>query len=348
MQSTSVRGLSKVGEYMIRYQRAGIDMSGSYFDICLTVGRKCHESRFNQGEAGFKSLSLWLKELGVNRCWFGIEHTGGYEQALAVYLLNKGHRVSLLDGFKVHRFKESEGKRGKTDKGDARMIAKFLADKRPALWTPRPDSFGELLELKNQREDIVQAITAWTNRRNSPKSNAYVHSQQETLIEVLKIQLPQIEEEIKRCVESDAEIERCVRRMTTPKGIGFTTAVAFLAEAGPINRSTYPTPESLVLAAGLAPLPWLSGTSVKGTYSRPYGNERMRNCLSLAASTARRYDPAMALFARRMQERGKDVRVQNRAIARKLVHIIWGLIVNDEDYSPAKAVWKFSEETKPA
>lgn len=327
---------------MIRYYPGGIDASAATFDVHLVVGRKGQEGRFEQTPGGFQDLEDWLVALDVKRGWFGIEHTGGYEASLARHLVERGHRVSLLDGKSVLKFKESEGKKSKTDRGDARMIAKYVSDKRPALWTPRSDAFVDLLELKKHRDDLVGSITAWQNRRNAPKTNQFVHIQQETQIQVLKVQLEEVEKEIKRLARTDPEISRSVDRMDSVTGIGFTTAVAFLAEAGPINRKTYPSPESLALAAGLAPLPWMSGTTVNRTYSKPYGNQNLRNCLNLCACTAKKHDPALGLFAKRMEQRGKCPAVQNRAIKRKLVHILWAVVVNDEDYIPEKAVWRLN------
>lgn len=339
-----VRGPSKVGDLMIRHRSSGIDMSAAFFDVCLTISRRIHERRFEAGPEGFRALSAWLEEICAGFCWFGIEHTGGYEQNLAMYLLEQGHRVSLLDAKRVHDFKGSEGKRSKTDKGDARIIAKFVAQKKPALWAPRPDAFAELLDLKRHRDDLVKAITMWKNRKSSPRVNAFVDAQTDTAIAVFELQLKAVEQEIQRCVESDREIGRSVNRMVTVPGIGFTTAVAFLAEAGPITGRTYPTPESLALSAGLAPLARMSGTSVRGTFTRPYGNSNLRNCLNLPAVVAKNHDPALALFAARMEHRGKCKPVQNRAVKRKLVHILWALVLKDQDYDPQKAVWKYPQD----
>lgn len=325
---------------MIRYHSAGIDMSAYYFDCCVVASANFHEKRFTADPAGFELFSAWLLELEIKHCWAGIEHTGGYEQALAKYLLKNGHRVSLLSGFKVLRHKEMEGKRSKTDKGDARAIAGFVKKNKPALWSPRPDSFLELLELKNHRDSLVRTHTAWLNKRSAPKTSEYAHAQQDTLIEVIRVLIEDAEKQILTCIESDSDIQRCISRMDTVTGVGVTTATAFLAESGPLNRKTYPTPESLSLAAGLAPLPWMSGISVKGTYTKPYGNSKMRSCLNLPASIARRTDPALGLFAKRLEQRGKSKAVQNRAVKRKLVHILWAVAVNDEDYDPEKAVSK--------
>jgi transposase len=322
---------------MIRYYFVGIDIAARYFDVCLSLNRALHTKRFEQSLAGFEALSDWLAAQGAARCWTAMEHTGGYERSLAEFLLAKGHRVSLVDPFRVKRFKESLGKKAKTDRGCSIALCRYARERRPAQWTPRPDAFADLLELTRHRQNLVDSMVSWKNRRSSPKRNEFVHDQQDAAIQVLEVMIKEAGAEIRECIAGDAEISRCVARIDSLTAIDVTTAANFLAESGPITRSTYPTPESLSLEGGLCPLPWMSGVSVRGTYSKPYGNERLRNCLNLAAPNAKRWDPAIAAFAKRLEQRGKSKSVQNRAIKRKLVHIIWGLVINDQDYDPQKA-----------
>lgn len=313
-------------------------MASEFFDVCVCIKRAHKEQRFRRCEQGYADFLAWLEGLGIKTCWFGVEHTGGYEQDLARYLIDRGHRVSMLDGLRVLRFKESLGKKSKTDKIDARAIERFIRQMRPAFWVPLPDRFRELLDLNNHRDALVKSITQWKNRKSAPKSNAFARAQECTIIDVLQLELEAVEEEIRKCVQSDSEIARSVKRIISMKGIKLTTAAAFVAESGPITRRTYPTPESLTLTAGMAPIPSMSGKNSRGTYTKPYGNQRMRDCLNMSAVNARRFDPAMATFAARLEKKGKSKRVQIRAVKRKLIHIIWALVINDEDYDPNKAI----------
>jgi len=318
---------------------AGIDASCDNFDVCLKVKRQVFRRRFSQEAEGFEALLVYLSELGVTRAWFAIEHTGGYERRLAEFLIAAGHRVSLVDGFKVQRFKESLGMRAKTDPGDALALARYMKERRPPEFSPRPDPYRELLQLVHHRQDLVGALAGWRARLRSPSSCAFAHAQSETLIELLQLQIAEAEKAIEVLVTGQSELAQAVELLCTAKGVKRTTAIAFLAEAGPIEG--YPTPESLALAAGLAPLPRFSGRSLKGTYTKPYGNENLRNCLNLPASVARRHNPAMRQFAQRLQAKGKPIALQNRAVKRKLVHIFWGMLTRKEPFDPAKAIANF-------
>ena len=328
---------------MIRHYFAGADISASWFDIAVLDGRRIHEGRFGQDETGFAQLEAWLLERGLLRLWIAMEHTGGYERRLAQHLYVKGHRVCLVDGLQLRRFKESLKVKAKTDKVDARVLARFAKDRKPALWTPRPDSWRELTELVHHRQDLVDAITAWKCRKSGPCSNAAVRAQQNTLLQVLQMQLKEAQDQIARLVESSPDLSRDVELLCTVKGVKFTTATAFLAESGPIEA--YPSPKSLALAAGLAPLPFQSGSSIKRGHSAPYGNAHMRRALSIIAPGARRFNPAMACFASRIAARGgKTNSLLNRAVMRKLVHVFWGVLKRKQPFDPAKAVWRFPKE----
>src|SRR5579863_6924107 len=100
---------------MVRQNFAGIDVSKPWFDIAVFVGLETLRKRFVQGSEGFSELDAWLCESGVVRLKVALEHTGGYERALAEHLLSQGHHVSLVNGLQIKRFKESHGMKSKTD-----------------------------------------------------------------------------------------------------------------------------------------------------------------------------------------------------------------------------------------
>jgi transposase len=327
---------------MVR-QNAGVDVSAQWFDVCVLVRAKLFRARFCQGEQGFEALGRWLQESGLGKLWVSLEHTGGYELKLARWLLERGHKVSLVDPAQALRFKGSLGLRAKTDRGDAYALARLTKERKPALWTPRPDPYRRLLELVRHRDTLVAALIQWKNRRAAPKANEFVHAQQQTLIEILQLQLRQAEQAIDELVASDEGIARDVALIESIKGLKRLSAVAFLAEAGPV--AGYPTPESLALAAGLSPLPWQSG-KVSKTQRRPYGNLRLRQSIAMAASVARRWNPAFSHFAARIASRGgKAEALLNKAVRRKLCHVIWGMLKNQEPFDPSKAVKGFSTDT---
>ena len=95
-----------------------------------------------------------------------------------------------------------------------------------------------------------------------------------------------------------------------------------------LNFTTCDNALALVNYAGLAPLEFSSGTSIRGRPSIGHsGHARLRTMLYMATLTAARYNPAIKLFYQRLtEEKHKPSKVARCACARKLIHLAFGLI----------------------
>lgn len=54
-----------------------------------------------------------------------LEATGAYSEALALFLTDHAHRVSLVNPARIKAFVQAERLRNKTDAVDAKAIARF-------------------------------------------------------------------------------------------------------------------------------------------------------------------------------------------------------------------------------
>src|SRR5207237_6330339 len=87
-----------------------------------------------------------------------LEATGHYWKNLFAVLVTRGFAVALLNPLRTRRFADEELARTKTDAIDARGIARFAAQKRPAP-TRLPDrATEELRELVRLRDRLVQDV----------------------------------------------------------------------------------------------------------------------------------------------------------------------------------------------
>src|ERR1051325_7509564 len=98
----------------------GIDISKAKVDVPLVRDDgKLRHKVFPNTAAGFQQLSVWLvkhKARYVHAC---MEATGTYGEALAAYLHQAGHTVSVLNPAIIKAFALTEMSRTKTDKRDA-------------------------------------------------------------------------------------------------------------------------------------------------------------------------------------------------------------------------------------
>jgi len=76
----------------------GIDISKLKFDVCLSgPGGKFRHHVFPNSLAGFTQLCVWLSQQRVERAHACLEATGIYDEALATYLHEAGHLVSVVN-----------------------------------------------------------------------------------------------------------------------------------------------------------------------------------------------------------------------------------------------------------
>ena len=122
--------------------KLGVDVSKSKFDVALLLdGKKYRSKVFGNDPAGFRALLEWIRsnvgEQGnVHVC---MEATGVYHENLALFLHDQGISVSVVNPMLVKRFVESEGVRSKTDKADAKALARYADRTQPELWqAPSP------------------------------------------------------------------------------------------------------------------------------------------------------------------------------------------------------------------
>src|SRR5688572_13609018 len=143
----------------------GIDIAKAKFDVALQRpdGRVRRKSCANS-PAGFRELEMWLRRAGVTHVHACLEATGTYGEALATWLYDAGHQVSVVNPMVIHAFAASQLRRTKTDRTDAALIARFCATQQPSLWVPTPREIRELQALVRRLDALHEMRTQETNR----------------------------------------------------------------------------------------------------------------------------------------------------------------------------------------
>src|ERR1041385_7456520 len=145
--------------------KLGIDISKRDFEVQLQVpGRKARRRRFDNRESGFRALADWLLAQGAPQVQAVMEATGTYSDALADFLYQAGHQVSVVNPARIKGFAESELRRNKTDRSDAALIALFAQEKELELWQPPPPEARELQILVRHLDDLIEQQTQLSTR----------------------------------------------------------------------------------------------------------------------------------------------------------------------------------------
>jgi transposase len=125
------------------------------------------------GELGNEAAGYeWLKEAveqerqrrGADGVQLVVEPTGGYELGLVAFAREQGWLVSLPNPKVVRDYGKSIGQRAKTDRQDALLLARYGAERQPAVQMALPAAVEQLESLLQRQEELAKLLQAERNR----------------------------------------------------------------------------------------------------------------------------------------------------------------------------------------
>jgi transposase len=215
----------------------------------------------------------------------------------------------------VRRYAESMGVLEKTDRLDARIIARFAHAKnlRP---TPAPTAGQMRLKaLVARLRQVTDDLTVQKQRRESLADNAEMLASIDEVIALFKRQSRRLEGEIASMIDDDPLWAKLAETWREVKGVAGRTVARLHAELPEIGTLSN---KAIAKLAGLAPIANDSGKR-KGKRPTRGGRAGVRSILFLVAATAARYDKSLADFRARLVAAGKEKMVIRIALARKLL-----------------------------
>jgi transposase len=312
----------------------GIDISKLKFDACLiSEGGKLHHRVFPNTPAGFSQLSAWLSQHEVGRAHACLEATGAYGEALATYLHDAGHEVSVVNPAQIKGYARSRLSRAKTDKADARLIAQFCAERRPPRWSPLPQEVRELQALARRLDALAEMRQMEANRLDVAAGAEAVRQSLAEHITYLDREVERTEGLIRSHIDSHPGLRGQRDLLRSIPGIGEATAAKLLSEI--MDVKLYASARQLAAFAGLAPRLHESGSSVrrKARLSKA-GAPRLRKALYFPAVVAIRHNPYVRGLSERMRARGKCPMQVIGAAMRKLIHLAYGVLKSGKPFDP--------------
>jgi transposase len=310
----------------------GIDIAKLKFNVCLiNLNSKLKHKVFPNTLTGFEQLSTWLSKQGVQRVHACLEATGTYGEALALFLYQAGHTVSVVNPAATKAFAGSRLSRTKTDRVDAELIARFCLAQEPAAWTPLPAEVRELQALVRRLESLIEMRVAEDNRLSSGITVDAVRESVEEHLAYLNEQIKRTEELIRQHLKGHPTLKRQSELLDSIAGIAQTTAALLLSEI--VDITQYRSARQVAAYAGLVPRERQSGTSVRGrTRLSKIGNARLRRALYFPAITAIRCSSFFQQWADGLRQRGKSKMSVICAVMRKLVHVAYGVLKTGQPF----------------
>lgn len=315
----------------------GIDVAKKTFNVVLLRSDKKKHKQFANSPKGFTALSAWLTTQGVAQAWACLEATGSYSDALATYLYQAGHQVSLANPARIKAYGQSQLQRTKNDRADANLIVRFLHDTRPPLWTPPPPQQRQLQALVRHLDDLLDTRQQLQNRlTDGPPVEAVLDSLRQVLAQ-LDEQIAHIEEQIEQHVDQHPDLKEAHDLLVSIKSLGSRTATILLGEIERLRQ--YRHADEVVAYAGLNPKERQSGTSIKGkTCLSKIGNARVRKALYLPAINALRFNPIIKRLAQRLEKRGLCKMAIVGAAMRKLLQLAFGVLKTGKPFDEKHAI----------
>lgn len=312
----------------------GIDIAKLKFNVCLiNLNGKLKHKVFPNTATGFEQLRQWLRRQGVEHLHACMEATGTYGEALALFLYEASHTVSVTNPAAIKAFAGSRLSRTKTDKVDAELIARFCLAQEPSAWRPLPAEVRELQALVRRLESLIEMRVMEENRLSAGIAVDSVRQSVEELLNHLNEQIKRTQELIRQHISKHPTLKQQSQLLDSIPGIAETTAALLLSEI--VGITHYRSARQVAAYAGLVPRERQSGTSVRGrTRLSKIGNARLRRALYFPAITALRCSEFFQAWAEGLRARGKSKKSVICAVMRKLVHVAYGVLKHGKEFDP--------------
>jgi len=226
----------------------GIDIAKAKFDVALlTPAGKYRNKVFANSPEGFGLFLDWLGKHDALEAHLCMETTGAYGRALARFLAQQKLLVCVVNPAQIHAFGKTELTRAKTDKADARLIARYCQLHRPALWTPPADEIVILQALVQRLEDLQGLQNMESNRLESAEPAA-----QASIVAILTIveeQIDAVRRQIQEHIDHHPGLKNQKDLLLSIPGIGENSTATLLAFLSPLER--FQSAKQVVAYAGL-------------------------------------------------------------------------------------------------
>lgn len=304
---------------------AGIDAGQRFLDIGLAPSGQTF--RLPNAATAFGPLLERLRQAGVQRVV--LEAAGTYAQPVLQALAEAGFAVGVVNPRRIKAFRDAEGRRAKTDRLDAGLIARFALVMTDAV-RPLPSAEQRTLKaLATRRRQLTEMIAMEKTRLKQALEPAVIESHRHAIADLSRA-CAQVEALIEERLTQDPHRAKNRRILTSLPGIGPRVAQVLLTEMPELGHCDRKAIASL---AGLAPHVSQSGhapprAAIAG------GRPCIRAALYMSALVAVRHDPKMKHAYQALRSSGKPAKVALVAIARRILITANAMIKAQKPYTP--------------
>ncbi len=288
----------------------GIDISKDTLDAYWLS--KCKHKQFANTKLGLSALIRWIRQTKALLIVF--EATGVYHRLLETCLAKHNIPFARVNPRQARRFCEGTGQLAKTDRVDAKMLAKMGALLELEASQPKSKTLHDLKQLATARLALIKDRTA-AKARLATSTHSLLSQQIKRRLRQIERDLTQVTEAIDDIVAADKNLVARAEILMSIPGIAKVTACAILTEMPELGHLSGKQAAAL---AGLAPISRQSG-KWRGKEHIQGGRASVRRAVYLPAVVATRFNPDMKAKYEQLISTGKCKKLAITAVMRKLI-----------------------------
>lgn len=259
-----------------------------------------------------------------------VEATGRYELGVVTALDLADLTPVVANPLSTRRFAQTLGRRAKTDRIDAAMLATYGERLRP---TPRPvpeATARALAEVLARRRQLTKMLVEEKNRR--AQATPLLRSSVVAHITWLEGQRDEVDQLLASLVASDPVWQARVATLDTVPGFGVLTATILAVGVPELGRCTG---KELAALVGVAPFTVESG-QYRGGRHIAGGRSTVRHALYEAVTSTIRCQPTFRTHYRHLRDQGKAHKVAMVACMRRLLGVLTAMVRDDLVWADTK------------
>jgi len=261
----------------------------------------------------------------------GLESTGIYHELLASLAHQLGFIVYVLNPKDARHYARALGRRGKTDRVDAELIARMIAQEKTQLhaWIPPTPEQREIARLLKRRAKLVSLRQALAM---SLKGLDGFAPDLKALRARFNQVIARIDARLKALVKASPDRAAQVSRLRTIEGVGPVVGVSLV---NTLEHMPLKSADAFVAFTGLDPRPDDSGQHRGKRRLSKRGPSELRRLLYVAAMSAKKTSVWKPLFEH-YRAKGLSSTAALVILARRLARTAWSMYTHKTEFDPTR------------
>jgi transposase len=302
----------------------GADVDSRYVMVACAAGSFKPHRIANER----KSIRAWLRTV-PRGSRLAMESTGSYHEALADLAYQVGLQVFVVNARDLRRYGQGIGRRGKTDRIDAEVIARYVAREHGELHPyVEPSREQRLLaQLVRRRAKLIQTKDSV---RQSLRGLPALKTEARHLIEPIDRVIGRLEVLIERTLQRMPAAREAAEHIAQIPGIGVLTST-WLGYR--FTRLPYSSSDAVVAAAGLDPRADDSGQKHGPRKLSKRGPAEERRLLFNCARSAAQI-PLWRPYYDAQRAKGLSSTAATVVLARKMLRVAFAVYRHRQPFNP--------------